>query len=742
MISGYVVEEELKRSTRSIVYRAIDENTLKPVVLKHFPNRTREACSPNFELLRNLSNLHIPSIKAVKEFEGTVFIFEYIAGVDLDGLLKVGIDVPLFKSIASDISVGLTELHKNGLVHGDISPSNILIGPDNKASIIDIEGATKVGSESYSIDETTFLMTQEYASPEQFIGSPLDQRSDIYSFGCLLFKILTGRSPFFESSRDYYKERHLYDPVPRLPMHVSSLQHIIDRCLEKEKDDRYQTIDQVLTDVFAVSEAYEVGDIVLKSSLISTEEIKAIQGEALLGAGESLRLDPKRRLSVEKQRFRFPLVASFLVFLSLVLITTSFFRPDVIEKIGQSISLQDNSELESRWNVAQSLSEDSNQSPISIIAGYRRVLEVDPSHAGALSEISQLTSNWVEEIKLALRNGDVVRAQSKLSESVIALPEEKKVWDELGKEIESHGHVLRLLSSTRKLLEAHGLSDIPTATLAIQAYQEALRVAPDYSVAADELNKLALHYAELAETAAIEGQLDNAINFLERAITANPGLPELSGVRETIQQATTLQSAIQELLSLASSYRQTDALVSPVGANAAELYHRVLAADPNNVIAIQALDEIVSQLLMKTNDLLNEGDLQGATTIVERSVAAGLDSSVVNSMKSNVEAEIRRRDRIVFLIERAKVLLASGYITEPQNENVVSVAREIARIDPGNTIAEEMLDRAADILVQVAEEAYAFNLWEDAKYYLELALTVKPNSQAGRDLLINWNINS
>jgi tetratricopeptide (TPR) repeat protein len=263
-------------------------------------------------------------------------------------------------------------------------------------------------------------------------------------------------------------------------------------------------------------------------------------------------------------------------------------------------------------------------------------------------------------------------------------------------------------------------------------------LAPENQVAAQELDTLAEHYAQRAASAADEGKVDDAINFLDRASAANAVLPELDFVRQKIQQATTTQAAIDDLLQQASAYRAAGALVNPAGENAAELYHRVLATDPGNVIAAHGLNEIVSQLRSTTNQLLIAGGLVEATALVDRAGAAGLDMLAVNDMKASVNQETVRRDSVVKHLAQAQKLLSQGFITQPQEANVVGLLREVERLDPGNESAKALLARSAQRLADAAQDAYTFGMADDAKYYLELALTVTPDVIAWRDLRSVW----
>ncbi len=389
------------------------------------------------------------------------------------------------------------------------------------------------------------------------------------------------------------------------------------------------------------------------------------------------------------------------------------------------------------WNDAQSLHQDPNQSLDAIVAGYRRVLSIEPEHIEARSAIEGLAAQWKDDVLQALQQGNLAAAETKLDESVAAFPEDPTLAD-LTQQLTNHQHADSLLTTTQALLRSHGLSDIPSATAAIQAYKEVLRLAPDHTVAVAELDALAEHYSDLAGTAADNGDVDSAMIFLDRASAANAELPDLALAREKIQQATTLRAAIAEMLQQASAYRVAGALINPAGENAAELYHSVLATDPDNVIAIQGIGEIVSQLLNLATQLLADGQLSDVQDLVDRSSAVGLAQTAVNEIKERLDGEVLRLATVERHLINAELLLSQGFITEPQEGNAVFLLREVERLDPGNAIAQALLSRSAARLANVAQEAYEIGLTEDAKHYLELALTVTPDVETWRTLRENW----
>jgi tetratricopeptide (TPR) repeat protein len=390
------------------------------------------------------------------------------------------------------------------------------------------------------------------------------------------------------------------------------------------------------------------------------------------------------------------------------------------------------------WNNAQSLHQDPNQGLSAVVAGYRRVLDLDPDHKGALSSLAGLENQWRQSFAAALSQSDFSQAEIKLAELESAFPGDPELTD-LKDALADRRRAEALLTSTQALLRSHGISDIPSATAAIQSYREVLRLSPANPVALAELDTIATHYAELAMASAEEGALDNALNFLDRASAASAELPILDDVRDSIRQATTLQEEITNMLQHAGELRVAGTLLNPPGDNAAEVYHRVLAADPDNVVAMQGLQEVESQIVANLIQLIAASDIEAVRKILDRAGAVGMNSDSIAEIEVRLDNEVTRLANVQTGLERAQLLLAQGFITSPQPENAVVVLREVERLDPGNPQAALLLQAAAERLAGVAREAYSVGMVDQARQYLELALTVKPDVSEWRALRSTWN---
>ncbi|MFP6815653.1 MAG: protein kinase [Pseudomonadales bacterium] len=743
-LPGFQVQKELGRGGMARVYLAVQKKFGRLVALKvvsadfandvHFRKRFVQESRIN----ARLTHPNIVQVYDVGSHEAQLYlVLEYIRGGDLNQRLERGMDLGELIQVVEDIGKALDHAHEKGFVHRDIKPENILFREDGSAVLTDFGIARLVDSNPSITRAGTVAGTPQYMSPEQASGREIDGRSDIYSLGVVFYRMLTGEVPYKADSAVSIGIKHLQEPIPRLPTYLAAFQPIIDRCLAKKLAHRYQTAAELAAALDAVQSQANLPNATIKATAVSTQEIRAVGTNLMTTPRDPMRTDR------ESQRQRRGRIARQLTSLSLLLVVlgagayVSVEQPQWVTRILAVTGLVEDPDVQDAWSTAQSLHQDPNQSLATIVAGYRRVLRLDPDHPEAGQAIAGLANQWKTSVADALAQDDLTQAETKLNESLTAFPEDPSLA-ELTEQLTDRQRGNNLLSSTQALLRSHGLSDIPSATAAIQAYQEVLRLAPGNALAIEELNKLSQHYATLAATAADTGDVDNAISFLDRASAANPTLAELDVARQKIQQATTAQAAIDELLQQASTYRAGGALINPPGENAAELYHRVLATDPDSVIASQGLNEVVSQVLNTANQLLVAGELEDLQRLVDRSSAVALDPLAVNEMKAALDGEITRRATVAERLADAGTLFARGFITEPQDANVVLLLRDVQRLDPGNETARSMLARSAERLASVAREAHDAGLREDAKHYLELALTVTPDVDAWRRLRVLW----
>ncbi len=280
-IDRYEIRSLLGKGGMGEVYLAEDLRLHRKVALKILP----AAVAVNQDRMRRfeqeataaaaLNHPHIAHIYEIGECEGTHFIaIEHIDGDTLRD--KIHRDqTPLYKLLKylTQVAEGLTKAHAAGIVHRDLKPDNIMITRDDYTKILDfglaklIEPQTPFGSGSDAPNKVgTGVMAQHssagmvmgtagYMSPEQAQGKveQIDHRSDIFSFGCILFEAVTGQKPFVDESMIKSLHKVVYEDAPLIkdlnPSAPSDLQRVIRRCLAKDREERYQTIKDVVLEL-------------------------------------------------------------------------------------------------------------------------------------------------------------------------------------------------------------------------------------------------------------------------------------------------------------------------------------------------------------------------------------------------------------------------------------------------------------------------------------------------------------
>ncbi|HBL44552.1 MAG TPA: hypothetical protein DDZ90_14290, partial [Planctomycetaceae bacterium] len=256
-LGEYQIYNIIGQGGMGIVFRALDPKLNRIVAIKVMSPLL--AVNPNAKkrFLREaqaaaaVSHPHIVTIHAVDEDKLPYLVMEYVVGQSLQQKLdKVGsLKVTEILRIGSQIAEGLAAAHKQGLIHRDIKPANILL--ENGVERVKI---TDFGL-ARAVDDVTITRTGEvsgtpqYMSPEQATGDRIDQRSDLFSLGAVLYAMCTGRSPF-RASNLAAVVRRVCDDTPRPIQEVNEdipewLSEIIDCLLEKQPENRIQTAEEV-----------------------------------------------------------------------------------------------------------------------------------------------------------------------------------------------------------------------------------------------------------------------------------------------------------------------------------------------------------------------------------------------------------------------------------------------------------------------------------------------------------------
>ena len=247
------------------VYLAEDTRLHRRVALKVLPPHATEDARARDRLLQEaraaakLDHAHICTVFDVGDADGLTYIaMQYLEGETLDRRLQRGrLDLAAALKIASQVADALAEAHAHGLVHRDVKPQNVMLTRQQQARVLDF-GLAKTTGPAVSQEETAPRLTATgaiagtvpYMSPEQLRGETLDPRSDIFSFGTMLYEMVTGTHPFLQPTPAETSAAILgRDPVLREGAAPADVRHIVRKCLEKDRERRYQSTRDLVLDL-------------------------------------------------------------------------------------------------------------------------------------------------------------------------------------------------------------------------------------------------------------------------------------------------------------------------------------------------------------------------------------------------------------------------------------------------------------------------------------------------------------
>jgi len=273
------------------VYKVLDKEIKGKVALKLIKpeiaadKKTIERFRNELKMARDISHKNICRMYDLNKEEDTYYItMEYVSGEDLKSMIRMTrqLSVGTVVNIAKQVCEGLTEAHRLGVVHRDLKPQNLMIDKEGNARIMDfgiarslkVKGITGAG---------VMIGTPEYMSPEQVEGKDIDQRSDIYSLGVILYEMVTGQVPFEGDTPFTIGVKHKSE-IPKDPKELNTqipedLSRVILKCMEKDKENRYQNAGELSFELTRIKKGIPSTErIVPKRKSITSREITVTFG--------------------------------------------------------------------------------------------------------------------------------------------------------------------------------------------------------------------------------------------------------------------------------------------------------------------------------------------------------------------------------------------------------------------------------------------------------------------------------
>lgn len=248
-LDKYRIIRLLGRGGMADVYEAEDTRIGRRVALKLLPAsfaRDEEQVARFEKEIRSSAALEHPNIVPifdVGEFrEQTYYTMALLSGGDLKSrIVNGGLTPEVATKVICTLSLALEFAHKQGFVHRDVKPENIIFSADGRPYLTDFGISKAIGADTRMTAVGMSIGTPHYMSPEQAKGLDVDGRSDFYAIGAVFFECLTGATPYEAQDSFALGIKHINEPIPQLPSSLSHFQPVVDRLMAKNPDDRYGT---------------------------------------------------------------------------------------------------------------------------------------------------------------------------------------------------------------------------------------------------------------------------------------------------------------------------------------------------------------------------------------------------------------------------------------------------------------------------------------------------------------------
>jgi eukaryotic-like serine/threonine-protein kinase len=288
-LGHYRIVAKLGQGGMGVVYRAEDEKLRRAVALKVLPDTSgneerRQRFLREARSAAAIAHPNVAVVHQVDEAGGRIYIaMELVDGENLRAKMDRGhLDLPTARDLALQIARGLAAAHDKGIVHRDLKPENIMITAAGVVKLLDFglaksavaaEGNTSGRAEVegartetlVTSDEGRIMGTPQYMSPEQAVGEPLDVRSDVFSFGIVLYEMLSGSRPFEGANTGAVLVAIARDPVQplrtRAPGVDGSIAAIVMRCLEKRREARFASGSELVAALTSVARGPQFADV-------------------------------------------------------------------------------------------------------------------------------------------------------------------------------------------------------------------------------------------------------------------------------------------------------------------------------------------------------------------------------------------------------------------------------------------------------------------------------------------------
>ncbi len=688
-----------------VVYRGEDKYIGREVAIKTLTDATPELRQRFLDEARSgfLNHPNIVTLYDFGEHDGNPYIvMEFLYGESLEKVLRSGRPIGMVEKLdmVRQVCEGLGYAHQKGVIHRDIKPANVMVQPNGRIKIVDF-GIARLENASGHTQTGAVIGTFHYIAPERLKGAPSDGRADLWSVGVMLYQLLTGRLPFAgEDVAALHKV--VSEPFEPLSQFIGgyprAIDQVMERALAKNPEDRYQTGEEMASDIETINEGLKRAQISEKlteiTALVEQEQFANARGMLL----ELQRLDPqnseiKRILREVQERLS---------------------RQQKSEQIRQLAMQAEEAALEQKYSDAIDL--------------YKQASSIDPAQRGLTEKIAHLRSLKERADKVAMLQQQAREAQMKQDltnarryiEQALELDEhDTNLRNELARIIQEAEQVAR--EGARRRLVATGRERFAARqyTEAIEHLREALQLDPadaevqrlfQEAVARqeeDRRRKVIDQIVAEIQDCLIRKDLDRAMDLIQRALERLPGETALLRLKAETEKAQR-EAKAQALLDQTSFEVQNLLQTSPQEALACVQAALAKLPDEPRLIVLQervveqlkkaSLESQRAQYLKRAQDRVDAGEFTQAIQLLETAAVECGDAPEVEYLLqyARLEKQSAAQSKLASdSVQRAQTLIGNGEL-----QAAVAVLQPVAE-QTGNATVDNLLRQTLANLSEV-----------------------------------------
>jgi len=672
-VPGYKIQKKMGQGGMATVYLAVQESFGRNVALKIMSSElgADDVWARRFiheaKVVAQLSHPNIVPVFDVGTYQGRFYIsMELLKGGNLDDKIAKGLSIAEVVKIIVGVAAGLDFAGEKGFVHRDIKPDNVMFREDGSPVILDFGIVKQMGAGGSGDKMTqtgTIVGTTAYMSPEQAMGKDLDQRSDIYSLGIMMYELLAGRTPFQGDSAVEVLMKHVTEPPAPLPDFVSIFQPIIDKTLAKNREDRYGRAREMIEHIQELEP--EIRQLLAQQKAAfagGTNDATVAQGAIGTAAGAKLKTAATKAQTKAKT---------------------------------QALKTEDDDLTSVLSSAKATISNFSEESRVRRARNTKRGII-----AAAVVVVLALSYVAYQQFYVVPRAAELASAQR----------QEK---------------ITELLDLASAGVDQLTLSDTAAADAVITQYREVLVLDPENADAFSAMNKLGERYIELANAEVSAGNLSLAETYREYVEQLAPKNPQLSSLREVLKNARAAttqqelagefkQQQIAELLAAAEKNIQAGQVFAPTEDNAYGKLQQILKIDAENAEAKNRISTLTGNLYNETQSQITAQQWRNASDNLDLLERYHADKPKVAALKSTYASAKQKADQQAKLAGAAQkkdsllsraAQLKAGQRSRSSNSEMREAYLSVLDLDSANTTALAGLEDTSRFSLELAEQA-------------------------------------